>query len=162
MEHIVHPLDPVYDDSSRVLILGSLPSPLSRSSGFYYGNPRNRFWQVLSVLLEEPLPSSNEEKRQLLISHHIALWDVIRSCDIHGAADSSIRDVVVNDIPLILSSSCVRAVFANGSKAYELYMRYCYPDTRIEAVKLPSTSPANAASSLDRLVEEYRKIMQFL
>lgn len=148
-----HPFAPVYAPDSRVLILGSWPSPKSRQQGFFYGHPRNRFWPVLAALLGEPVPAAEDlaAKQALLLRHHIALWDVLASCTITGASDASIRDAVPTDLAPILAAAPIRAVLCNGTAAYTLYEKYQRPLTGIPAVRLPSTSPANAAASFDRL-----------
>ena len=147
-----HPIAPVYDEHSRILILGSFPSVRSRETGFYYGHERNRFWAVLSGLLNEPLPTSIDEKKQMLLKHGIALWDVIGSCNIVGSSDAKITNAVVNDLHPILDTANIRCIFINGTQAYRLYEKYMQPLTGIPAVRLPSTSPANAAWSLDKLL----------
>ena len=155
-----HPIAPVYDAHSRILILGSFPSVKSREAMFFYGHPRNRFWKVLAAVLECPVPTTVEEKRRLLLDNGIALWDVIASCEITGSADSSIRNVVPADLRLILDRAPVRTIFANGGKAYELFLRYCADMTQLPVVKLPSTSPANAAWTLDRLVSVWEEALR--
>lgn len=140
---VFHTFPPVYDCRSRVLILGTMPSPRSRENGFYYTHPQNRFWPVLSSILGEPLPQNNEERRLLALRHGVALWDVLASCEIHGADDSSIAAPRANDIAGLLRKTSVRAVFTTGAKAAALYRKYCFPSTGTEAVPLPSTSPAN-------------------
>ena len=159
---ITHPFPPVYDAYSRVLILGSLPSVRSRAEGFFYGHPRNRFWPLLARLLEEPVPVTIEEKRALALRHHIALWDVILSCEIRGSADSSIRHAVPTDLSPILAAAPVRAVFCNGQTAGAYYRRYQAPLTGREAIVLPSTSPANAACSMDRLADAWQRVLPYL
>ena len=158
-EKIIHPIPPLYDADSQILILGSFPSVKSREAMFFYGHPQNRFWRLLASLFNEPAPTSVEEKKTLALSHHIALWDSIRSCTIIGSSDSSIRDVVPNDLSIILDNSRVERIFCNGAVSYNLYQKYSYPITKIKAQKLPSTSPANAAWSLDRLTEAWRVIL---
>lgn len=155
MERIVHTFAPVYDKNSKLLILGSFPSVKSREISFYYGHPRNRFWTLLSALLKQPIPVSIEEKKNLLLSYHIALWDVIQSCEIKGSSDSSIKNVVPNNILSLIEQSSVTHIYANGSKAYSLYEKYCKPDIFLPITKLPSTSPANAAFPLERLIKEW-------
>lgn len=151
---LTHPFAPLYDANSHTLILGSFPSVKSREVSFYYGHPQNRFWKVMSSLLHEPLPVSTEEKRSMLLKHGIALFDVIGSCNITGSSDSSIHDVTVNDLtPIIKASHIGSCIFTNGNKATELYMKYTYPVTLCPCTLLPSTSPANAAFSLERLTE---------
>lgn len=153
-----HTIDPVYDEYSEILILGSFPSVKSRETGFFYGHPQNRFWRVVSALMREETPETTDEKRKFLLRNHIAVWDVIASCDIDGSDDSSIKNVTVNrveDIP-------VKNIFVNGAKAYQLYKKYCMKKTGIEAIKLPSTSPANASYSLERLIREWAVITNAL
>ena len=159
-EHIVHSFEPVYDKDSEILILGTLPSVKSRENNFYYGHKQNRFWKVLATLLKEPVPDTIEEKKAMLLAHRIALWDVIQSCDIKGSSDSSIKNVQPTDIGMILEKTNVTHISANGNKAGQLYKRYQFPVTGIEATVLPSTSPANAAWSFDRLCEAWRVILE--
>ena len=159
-EHIVHSFEPVYDKASEILILGTLPSVKSRENNFYYGHKQNRFWKVLATLLKEPVPETIEEKKVMLLAHRIALWDVIQSCDIKGSSDSSIKNVQPTDIGMILEKTNITRIYANGNKAGQLYKRYQFPVTGIEAMVLPSTSPANAAWSLDRLCEAWRVILE--
>ena len=138
---------PVYDKNSRALILGTWPSPKSREMGFYYGHPQNRFWPLLAALTGEPVPAREDiaAKKQLLLRHGLALWDTLERCTITGASDASIRDAVPNDIAALLTNAPIQAVFCNGATAYRLYQKYLEPVSGIPAVKLPSTSPANAA-----------------
>jgi len=154
---MIHSIDPVYDQHSRILILGSFPSVKSRESGFYYGNPQNRFWEVLSHLLGCELPLSFSEKKEMLVQHRIALWDVIKSCDIKGSSDATIEHVIPNDIQSIIETSSISRIFANGNKAYEFYNKYVLPQTKIPIILLPSTSPANARMSLEHLIEVWAK-----
>lgn len=154
-----HPIGPVYDRDSRILILGSFPSFKSREEGFFYGHPQNRFWKVLSAVCETATPVTVDEKKQFLLANHIAVWDVIKSCDISGSSDSSIKNVVPNDLNIIMKHADIRKIFVNGRKAEELYKRHIQPQIHIEAVCLPSTSPANAMWRLERLVEEWKIIM---
>lgn len=161
-EHIVHSFEPVYDRASEILILGTLPSVKSRENNFYYGHKQNRFWKVLATLLKEPVPDTIEEKKAMLLAHRIALWDVIQSCDIKGSSDSSIKNVQPTDIGMILEKTNVTQIYANGNKAGQLYKRYQFPVTGIEATVLPSTSPANAAWSLARLCEAWKTILHDL
>ncbi|MBO4339459.1 MAG: DNA-deoxyinosine glycosylase [Clostridia bacterium] len=157
-ELIIHPIPPVYDKNSRVLILGSFPSVKSREYGFFYGHPQNRFWRVTAEVCGEKVPESIEEKKAFLLKNNIAVWDVIHSCDITGSADSSIRNAVANDINQILNESKVERIFTNGKKADELYKKYLENSTGIKAVCLPSTSPANAAWSIEKLTEKWKII----
>jgi hypoxanthine-DNA glycosylase len=152
---MIHTFEPVYDEKSRILILGTFPSVKSRASGFYYQHPQNRFWKVISALAGWPTPGTIEEQKTMLSENHIAVWDVIYSCDINGSSDSSIKNVVPNDIRALLNKSAIKTIYANGGKAYELYNRYCYQETNKEIIKLPSTSPANASCSLEKLVAHW-------
>lgn len=155
---ITHPISPVYNKDSKILILGSFPSVKSREVQFFYGHPQNRFWKVIARVFEEDVPDTTEEKRAFLLRNKIAVWDVIQSCDIVGSSDSSITNVVVNDIEPILSGSKIKKIYVNGKKAYSLYNKYTKPVIGVEAMCLPSTSPANAAWNLDRLVETWKII----
>ena len=157
-----HPFPPLFDAQSRILILGSFPSVKSREGQFFYHHPQNRVWKVLAAVLEVPVPGSIEEKAAMLHSHHIALWDVIASCEITGSSDSSIRQVTPNDLRPIFQGADIRAVFCNGSTSYSAYCKYTRAQTGIDAIKLPSTSPANAAWTLDRLTEIWRQILPWL
>ena len=157
-ERIVHPIQPLFDEKSKTLILGSFPSVKSREYQFFYGHPQNRFWKLLAKLYDEEAPQSVEQKKSLILNNKLALWDVIHSCTIIGSSDSSIKDVVPNDLSIILDNSQVDRIFANGMLAYKLYTKYIFPVTGIKAVALPSTSPANAAYSIDRLAEYWEKI----
>lgn len=159
-EHQVHPFPPLYDAESRILILGSFPSVKSRQAAFFYGHPQNRFWKVMAGLLDCPVPADIPEKAAMLHAHHIALWDTVASCDIEGSSDASIRQVQPNDLRPILQAAPIRAIFCNGAASYDLYCRYIRPVTGIPAVKLPSTSPANAASSLEKLMQAWRVILE--
>lgn len=158
-EHVTHVFGPVYDGRSKILILGSLPSVKSREQQFYYGHPQNRFWKVLAQVLKiGAFPDSIEQKRSLLLANQIALWDVIASCDIIGSADSTIKNVKENDMRVILKAAPVRAIFTNGAKADALFRKYCKECVaEIPVIKLPSTSPANAAWSLERLTQVWTK-----
>lgn len=153
---IEHNFEPVFNAQSQILILGSLPSVKSRENNFYYGHPQNRFWKLIATLCQAEVPQTIEEKKKLLYDNGIAVWDVIAKCDIIGSADSTIKNVVPNDMQIILDQAPIKRIYANGGKAYELYMRYCYPDCKREIVKLPSTSPANAAFSWERLLTVWR------
>lgn len=157
-QSIVHPIPPLFDENSRTLILGSFPSVKSREQSFFYGHPQNRFWKLIALLFDEEIPQSIDKKKQLILKNNLALWDVIHSCTITGSSDSSIKDVVPNDLSVILQNSRVDRIFANGALSHKMYMKYIFPQTGIEAVKLPSTSPANAAFSLERLAENWKII----
>ncbi|MBP5152662.1 MAG: DNA-deoxyinosine glycosylase [Lachnospiraceae bacterium] len=151
-EHIIHPIPPLYDKESKILILGSFPSVRSREQMFFYGHPQNRFWKVLASVFSDREPETVPEKKTFLRTHHVALWDVIGSCDIVGSSDSSIENVTANDISKILKEADIRGIFVNGKTAEKYYKRYIEPKTGRKAVCLPSTSPANAAWSADKLV----------
>ncbi len=157
-QEVVHPIPPLYDKDSKILILGSFPSVKSREQAFFYGHPQNRFWKVVSGVLSEPLPATVKEKADFLHRNHIAVWDVIHSCQIIGSSDSSIRDVVPNDLTEILAQADIRQIYCNGAKSYEYYKKFTEKMTGREAVKLPSTSPANAAYSLEKLKKHWREI----
>lgn len=154
---IIHPVEALYNKESQILILGSFPSVKSRENKFFYAHPQNRFWKVMAGICGSEVPQSIDEKKKLILDNHFALWDVIHSCDIDGSADSTIRNVVPNDISIILNNSKVSKIFVNGKKAESLYKKYLEKDTGIRAVCLPSTSPANAAWSLDRLTEYWKE-----
>lgn len=158
-QRIVHPIPPLYGDKSTKLILGSFPSVKSREAMFFYGHPQNRFWRLLALLFDEEPPATVEEKKKLILSHDLALWDSIKSCTITGSSDSSVKNVVPNDLGVILNNSLVTRIFCNGALSHKMYMKYIYPQTKIEAVKLPSTSPANAAYSIERLYEQWKVIL---
>lgn len=150
----------MYDKNSRILILGSFPSVKSREQQFFYGHKQNRFWRVMAQVFDCAVPESIEQKRQMLLSYHVAVWDVIASCEITGSSDASIRDVIPNDLSVILSQADIQAIYTNGGKAQELYRKYIFPVNGREAVLLPSTSPANAGYSLQRLVEAWKVIRE--
>lgn len=157
-----HNIEPVFDENSKILILGSFPSVRSRETEFFYGHPQNRFWRVVSVVCGKDCPLTIDEKRKFLISNNIAVWDVIKSCDIEGSSDSSISNVVPNNINRILSKADIRAVFVNGGTAGRLYKKYCEKATGVSALTLPSTSPANARFNIDMLTEKWSVIKEFL
>lgn len=156
----VHSFDPILWPDSRVLVLGTVPSPLSRERQINYGNPRNRFWPVVAALWDEEDPRTNEGRHDLLERHRIALWDVLESCEISGASDASIADPAPNDIAAALSRAPITAVFTTGATATRLYRRLCEPACGMPCTGLPSTSPANAAWSMERLVEAYRVVRE--
>ena len=157
---MIHPISPVFDGNSELLILGSFPSVKSRESRFFYGHPQNRFWRVLAALYGEAVPGTIEEKTALLLRRHIALWDVVHSCDIVGSSDASIRSVVPNDLSVILGAAPVRRVFTNGGTADALYRKYCEKQTGLPATRLPSTSPANARMDLDALAAAWHVLLE--
>ena len=156
--HVVHDLTPVYDEHSRILILGSLPSVKSRGQ-FFYNHPQNRFWKVLAAVTDHAPLENVEEKKQFLLEHQIALWDVIASCEITGSSDSSIRNVTPNDLTPILQTAKIHKIYCNGTASWQLYQKYLLPRTKLPAEKLPSTSPANAAWTLPRLVDAWHVIL---
>lgn len=155
---ITHPIAPVFDKESRVLILGSFPSVKSREAMFFYGHPQNRFWKVIATVCNEELPDTIEEKKALLLRNHIAVWDVIASCDIEGSSDSSIKNVKANDLSVILDNARIRAIYVNGKTAEKYYKKYIEKKINRKALCLPSTSPANAAWNIERLTDEWRVI----
>ena len=159
---VTHEFDAFFDEDSRVLILGTIPSPKSREQGFYYGHPQNRFWRVLADVLGEEFPQTVEERKGFLKRNHIALWDVLESCEIKGASDVSIRNARPNDMNRILQAADIRAIFATGAKAAQLYKKLCFPECGVEAVRLPSTSPANCGCSYETLREAYSQICDYV
>ncbi|MBP3599732.1 MAG: DNA-deoxyinosine glycosylase [Clostridia bacterium] len=161
-EKQLHPIKPLFNMDSKVLILGSFPSLKSREQMFFYGHPQNRFWRVLAEVFSCEVPQTVEEKREFILSHNIALWDVIASCEIEGSADSSIRNVVPNDLTQILQSADIKQIFVNGKTAEKFYNKYIKEAIGKEAICLPSTSPANAAWSQDKLVSAWKIILNNL
>ena len=162
-QRVTQGIPPTFDANSRVLVLGTMASPRSRETGYNYGHPQNRFWRVMAALAEEPVPATNDEKRAFVLRHGIALWDVLAECTIKGASDSSIADPVANPLSEVTRSAPIEAVFCTGAKAYELYRRLgCEKECGLAAIRLPSTSPANAACSFERLCEAYAAIFEHL
>lgn len=157
-QHIVHPIEPLYHEESEMLILGSFPSVKSREQMFFYGHQQNRFWKVVAGVFHQKVPQTILEKKALLMEHHIALWDVIYSCDIEGSADNSIKNVTPTDLKTIIENSKITRVFCNGKASGECYAKYQEKETNIPAVVLPSTSPANAAWNLERLTDAWQII----
>lgn len=155
---IKHPFPPLFDENSRILILGSFPSVKSREQMFFYGHPKNRFWKVISGVFGEKTPEAVAEKKELVLRNHLALWDVLASCEITGSADSSIKNAVANDLSPIFSGAKIERIFVNGKAAEKYYNKYIKPDTGQDAICLPSTSPANAAWSVERLIEAWSVI----
>lgn len=153
--HIIHSIPPFYDAESQILILGSFPSVKSREQMFFYGHPQNRFWKVIAAVFGDEAPKDIPEKKEFLSKHHIALWDVIGSCDIEGSSDSSIDNVVANDLSKILKKTKIRGIFVNGKTAEKYYKKFTEQRTGIKAVCLPSTSPANAAWSVEKLISAW-------
>ena len=150
-QHVVHTFGPLYNENSRILILGSIPSPASRQRGFYYGHPRNRFWGMLAQIYDAPVPEDIEQKKELILSHDLALWDTIEECNIIGASDSSVKNAVPTDIPGLLSETRIEKILCNGALSKKIYDKYQLDRTGLPAIQLPSTSPANAAWSMQRL-----------
>ncbi|MCX7772010.1 MAG: DNA-deoxyinosine glycosylase [Clostridia bacterium] len=159
---VIHPFEPVYDRNSKILVLGTIPSVKSREENFFYGHPQNRFWKMISCLTGRTLPTTIEQKKTLLLEERIGLWDVLHSCDIELSKDSSILHPVANDFTEILEITGITHIFTNGNKAQELYMRLCYPKTRIKSHALPSTSPANGRFTLEKLMWEWSVILKYL
>lgn len=163
---LTHQLDPIYNKNSKILILGTFPSVKSREEGFFYGYSQNRFWKVLTEIFDNNLSgekiklSTIEEKKQFLLENNIAVWDVIKACDIEGSSDSSIKNVVPNDLSIILKVADIEKIIVNGKKAEQLYKKYIYPQIKIDAVCLPSTSPANAAWNFNRLLDAWRNELE--
>ena len=159
-ERVIHPLNPIYNERSEILILGSFPSVKSREAAFYYGHPQNRFWRVLAEIFQSPLPADNGERRGLILSNRLALWDVIASCRVRGSADNAIAEATPNDLSQILSAAPIGRILVNGRTAEKYYMKFQYPKTGILPTVLPSTSPANAAWSLERLTAAWRAALR--
>lgn len=157
-EKIIHPIPPLFFEESNTLILGSFPSVKSREQAFFYGHPQNRFWRVISAVFGKSVPQTIEEKSQLIKECNLALWDVIASCEITGSDDSSIKNVTANDIGSILEKSKIERIFVNGKTAEKYYIKYIEPEIHIKAVCLPSTSPANAAYTIQKLIEKWSVI----
>ncbi|MDO4321163.1 MAG: DNA-deoxyinosine glycosylase [Lachnospiraceae bacterium] len=159
-QRVKHEFPPVYDKDCKILILGSLPSVKSREQMFYYGHPQNRFWRVIAALTNQPVPQSIEEKKSLLLGQHIAISDVISECDIIGSSDSSIKNVVPMALEPILNGADIRQIYANGNTAKKLFEKFQQKSCQREIIGLPSTSPANAAYSLERLLEAWKCILE--
>lgn len=159
---ITHPFAPVFNSESKILVLGSLPSVKSREQGFYYGHPQNRFWKVTAKLLDQPIPYLPIEKEYFLLGSHIAVWDVIQQCDIIGSSDASIKNVTPTDLSKVLDNCNIKAIFANGKTAAKLFEKYQKPIVNRDIITLPSTSPANAAFTLDKLIAEWQQITKYL
>lgn len=156
MKKVEHPFEPVFDQSSKILILGSFPSVVSCKQQFYYGHRANRFWKIMGALFNEEIPVSIEAKTQFLHSHHIALWDVIKECEIEGSSDASIKKVVVNDFESLFEKTSISRVLGNGKTAVKLYRQYCKEEKDYPICECPSTSPANASYSLEQLIKVWR------
>lgn len=160
MEHVQHTINPIYNEKSNILILGTFPSVKSRENKFFYSHPQNRFWKIIAYITNtSPVPSTIDEKKNMLLNNKIALFDVIKSCDITGSSDTSIKNVEPWDLSIILDACNIKKIYANGNKAYELYMKYCYNNLKRSIIKLPSTSPANASFNFERLLSEWSQIL---
>lgn len=159
---VIDNLEPIYNENSKVLLLGSMPSSISREQAFYYANPQNRFWLILAKIFNEEIASDKLEKIEFLYQHNIALFDCIKSCEINNSSDNSIKNVAPNDLTWILKNSKIKTIFTIGRKSYQLYNKYIYPKTNIKAIYLPSTSSANASMSIDKLIEEFSQIKEYL
>lgn len=160
MEHVQHTINPIYNEKSNILILGTFPSVKSRENKFFYSHPQNRFWKIIAYMTNtSPVPSTIDEKKNMLLNNKIALFDVIKSCDITGSSDTSIKNVEPWDLSIILDACNIKKIYANGNKAYELYMKYCYNNLKRSIIKLPSTSPANASFNFERLLSEWSQIL---
>ena len=160
MEHVQHTINPIYNKKSNILILGTFPSVKSRENKFFYSHPQNRFWKIIAYITNtSPVPSTIDEKKNMLLNNKIALFDVIKSCDITGSSDTSIKNVEPWDLSIILDACNIKKIYANGNKAYELYMKYCYNNLKRSIIKLPSTSPANASFNFERLLSEWSQIL---
>ena len=155
---IIHPLKPLYRVDSKILILGSFPSVKTREYGFFYGHPQNRFWPLMERIFNVALTRDIEERKAFLLEHRIALYDVIYQCDIIGSSDASIQNVIPSDLGSIFRAADIRQVFCNGATSHRYYVKYQEPSTGVKAVKLPSTSPANARAGLDDLYRQWRMI----
>lgn len=163
MEYVEHSFEPVYNNETKILILGTMPSPKSRKQGFYYGHPQNKMWRVLCDVLQCPLVQTIQEKKEFLLKHKIGMWDVLQSCSIQGADDSSIREEKPNDFQKIKAETSLQAIFTSGTKAHQLYGKYIEKQIGYKAQYLPSTSPANCGHyNLEKLIESYRIILNYL
>lgn len=160
-EIFTHTFEPIFDKNSEILVLGSFPSVKSRENNFYYAHPQNRFWRVVASVYSCPVPKTVEEKKNMLLSNKIAVWDVIKSCEITGSADSTIKSVIPNDLTEILSVADIKKIYANGKTAQSLYNKYIKKNTGFDIISLPSTSPANAAYSLEKLIKEWKIINEY-
>jgi len=157
-DQIIHPFPPVWNKDSRILILGSFPSVRSRQIGFYYGHPQNRFWPLMARLYGEAVPQTTDERQAFALCHGIALWDTIESCRITGSSDASIRDAKPNDIAGLIHKTNITCIFCNGQQSWRMFEKYCAESCGMQAIPLPSTSPANAAWTMDRLAEAWKVI----
>ena len=163
LQHVTHPFEPVFNKNSLILILGSFPSVKSREASFYYAHSGNRFWKLMATITKaDSLPTTVSNKKEMLLKNKIALWDVIKSCDINKSSDSSIKNVKTNDVSELILKTKIKNIFINGSKAYNLYMKYCFGHVNIEVCKLPSTSAANATYSFDALLREWSIIKDII
>ncbi len=161
-QRLVHEFEPVWNAESKILVLGSFPSVKSREIAFYYGHPQNRFWKVLEAVLQQEISQEIEGRKEFLLRNRIAIWDVIQSCDIIGSSDSSIKNVEPTELATLIENSKIKHIFVNGKTAERLYKRYSEAKTGIKAIALPSTSPANAMFSLERLCQAWNVICDYL
>lgn len=159
---ICHPLPPVYDSSSKVLILGTMPSPKSREVGFYYSHPQNRFWKVLAQVFSVEIGQDISSRTEFILQNHLALWDVLAECEIDGAQDSTIKNAKPNNLEPILAQSSIQAIFTTGRTAFSLYQKYLYPQIGKPALLLPSSSPANCRIKMEDMVKAYSAILDYL
>ncbi len=159
---IIHPIQPVYNAESCILILGSFPSVKSREACFFYAHPQNRFWRMLAALFHEEVPEDTASRRDFLLRHRIAVWDTVAACDIRGSSDASMKNAVPNDLSPILGAADIRAVFCNGALSYKLYQKHQAKDIPLPVYAMPSTSPANAACSLSSLIYSWGEILSYL
>ena len=155
---VIHPIKPFYNSDSEILILGSMPSIVSRQKGFYYMHPQNRFWNVLACVFNEKIDDTIDAKKEFLLKHKFALWDTIKSCEIIGSKDSSIKNIKVNNINKLLKETKIKDIYTLGKKSYDLYNKYIYPKTKIKAIYLYSTSPANCAIPFSKIVDNFKVI----
>ncbi len=162
MEKFTHPVPPLYNENSKVLILGSFPSPKSREAEFFYMHPQNRFWKVIYGIFDEQVSDSVEDRKKFVLEHNLAIWDVLHSCEIEGASDSSIKNIVVNDFSKIFSAAHINAIFITGQTAFKLYRKHCAEKYDIPYFRLPSTSPANCRVKYNELEESYKKILEYI
>lgn len=162
MEKFTHPVPPLYNENSKVLILGSFPSPKSREAEFFYMHPQNRFWKMIYGIFDEQVSDSVEDRKKFVLEHNLAIWDVLHSCEIEGASDSSIKNIVVNDFSKIFSTARINAIFITGQTAFKLYRKHCAEKYDIPYFRLPSTSPANCRVKYNELEESYKKILEYI
>lgn len=154
-----HVFDPCFDSNSRILILGSFPSLKSREEAFYYAHPQNRFWKVLGCVFNENVGESKNDREAFILSHGLALYDVIEQCLISGSSDASIKEVIPANLAPFFEKAHISRILLNGKTATRYFKKYQKEKEGIEVVSLPSTSPANAACSLEQLVREWKPFL---